>query len=62
MRIHGEDAFETANLDDFAAQAMHILRLARAAIMHHARQALRRMRRRPTLVIAFWQQAELFPL
>src|SRR3989454_8940916 len=26
------------------------------------RQALRRMRRRPTLVIAFWQQAELFPM
>jgi transposase len=28
----------------------------------HARRALRRMRRRPTLVCAFWQQAELFPL
>jgi transposase len=28
----------------------------------HARQALRRMRRRPILVCAFWQQAELFPL
>ena len=27
-----------------------------------ARQALRRMRRRPMLVCAFWQQAELFPL
>jgi len=27
-----------------------------------ARQALRRMRRRPTLVCAFWEQAELFPL
>lgn len=26
----------------------------------HARRALRRMRRRPTLVQAFWQQAELF--
>jgi hypothetical protein len=26
----------------------------------HARTALRRMRRRPTLVAAFWQQAELF--
>ncbi len=26
----------------------------------HARAALRRMRRRPTLVAAFWQQAELF--
>lgn len=24
--------------------------------------ALKRMRRRPTLIIAFWQQAELFPL
>jgi transposase len=31
-------------------------------LSHHARQALRRMRRRPALVIAFWQQAELFPL
>jgi hypothetical protein len=31
-------------------------------LSHHARQALRRMRRRPTLVIAFWQQADLFPL
>jgi len=27
-----------------------------------ARQALRRMRRRPTLVCAFWEQAELFPM
>ncbi len=27
-----------------------------------ARQALRRMRRRPTLICAFWEQAELFPL
>ena len=26
----------------------------------HARRALRRMRRRPTLVQAFWKQAELF--
>jgi transposase len=26
----------------------------------HARKALRRMRRRPTLVTAFWKQAELF--
>ena len=26
----------------------------------HARRALRRMRRRPTLVTAFWKQAELF--
>jgi len=25
-------------------------------------RALKRMRRRPTLVIAFWQQAQLFPL
>ena len=25
-------------------------------------RALKRMRRRPTLVIAFWQQAELFPV
>ncbi len=32
------------------------------ALSHHARRALRRMRRRPTLVMAFWQQAELFPL
>src|SRR5713226_9556011 len=28
----------------------------------HARRALKRMRRRPTLVMAFWQQADLFPL
>jgi hypothetical protein len=28
----------------------------------HARQALRCMRRRPTLICAFWEQAELFPL
>ena len=28
----------------------------------HARHALRRMRRRPTLICAFWEQAELFPL
>src|SRR3989441_1070136 len=31
-------------------------------LSYHARQALRRMRRRPMLVCAFWQQAELFPL
>jgi len=29
---------------------------------YHARRALRRMRRRPPLVMAFWQQADLFPL
>ncbi len=29
-------------------------------LSHHARRALRRMRRRPTLVTAFWKQAELF--
>ncbi len=29
-------------------------------LSHHARHALRRMRRRPTLVTAFWKQAELF--
>lgn len=29
-------------------------------LSHHARQALRRMRRRPTLVTAFWKQAKLF--
>jgi transposase len=28
----------------------------------HARRALQRMRRRPALVCAFWEQAELFPL
>ncbi len=28
----------------------------------HARHALRRIRSRPTLVCAFWEQAELFPL
>jgi len=26
----------------------------------HARKALRRMRRRPNLVTAFWKQAKLF--
>ncbi len=31
-------------------------------LSHHARQALCRMRKRPTLVIAVWQQADLFPL
>ena len=31
-------------------------------LSYHARRALRRMRRRPTLVMAFWEQAELFPL
>jgi transposase len=33
-----------------------------AQLSHHARHALARMRRRPTLVMAFWEQAELFPL
>ena len=31
-------------------------------LSRHARRALARMRRRPTLVMAFWEQAELFPL
>ena len=31
-------------------------------LSYHARQALRRMRRRPALVIAFCEQADLFPL
>jgi len=31
-------------------------------LSQYARQALRRMRKRPTLVIAFWRQTELFPL
>jgi transposase len=31
-------------------------------LSYHARRALRRMRRRPNLVCAFWEQAELFPL
>jgi transposase len=31
-------------------------------LSHQARRALRRTRRRPTLVMAFWEQAELFPL
>ena len=31
-------------------------------LSHHARRALRRMRRRPTLVMAFWEQANLFPV
>lgn len=29
-------------------------------LSYHARRALRRMRRRPALVTAFWKQAELF--
>jgi len=33
-----------------------------AQLSLHARRALRRMRRRPTLACAFWEQAELFPL
>jgi transposase len=33
-----------------------------AELSHYARKALLRMRRRPTLVMAFWEQAELFPL
>jgi hypothetical protein len=31
-------------------------------LSHYAHKTLRRMRKRPTLVIAFWRQAELFPL
>ncbi len=31
-----------------------------AQLSYHARCALRRMRRRPKLVVAFWKQAELF--
>jgi len=31
-------------------------------LSQQAVRALKRMRRRPTLVIAFWQQAELFPV
>jgi transposase len=31
-------------------------------LSYHARHTLRRMRRRPMLVMAFWQQADLFPL
>jgi hypothetical protein len=31
-------------------------------LSHYARKALRQMRQRPTLVIAFWRQAELFPM
>jgi transposase len=33
-----------------------------AQLSLHARRALKRMRQRPTLVLAFWQQARLFPL
>ena len=33
-----------------------------AQLSHHARRALKRMRRRPALVMAFWEQAEPFPL
>ena len=31
-------------------------------LSYQARRTLRRMRRRPTLVMAFWEQADLFPL
>jgi transposase len=31
-------------------------------LSYHARCALKRMRRRPSLVMAFWEQSELFPL
>jgi hypothetical protein len=31
-------------------------------LSYQARRALRRMRRRPTLVMAFWERAEHFPL
>jgi hypothetical protein len=31
-------------------------------LSYYARRALKRMRRRPSLVMAFWEQAELFPL
>jgi hypothetical protein len=31
-------------------------------LSYHARRPLHRMRRRPTLVCAIWEQAELFPL
>lgn len=31
-----------------------------AELSHHARRALKRMRRRPRLITAFWKQAELF--
>ena len=33
-----------------------------ARLSYHARRALKRMRRRPTLLMAFWEQANLFPL
>jgi transposase len=33
-----------------------------AELSHYASKALLRMRRRPTLVMAFWEQAELFLL
>ena len=31
-------------------------------LSYHARHTLRRMRRRSMLVMAFWEQADLFPL
>jgi len=31
-------------------------------LSYSGRKALRQMRRRPTLVMAFWEQTELFPL
>jgi transposase len=46
---------ETARTADFYPQDFGQLSI-------HARRALQRMRRRPTLVCAFWEQAQLFPL
>src|SRR5712692_1501393 len=48
-------AVETARVQNFCPTTF-------GQLSHYARQALRRMRRRPTLVIAFWQQADLFSL
>jgi hypothetical protein len=45
-----------------AARVTQLLPTTFGQLSHHARQALRRMRKLPTLVIAFWQQADLFPM
>jgi hypothetical protein len=45
-----------------AAVAQKLSRLSYGELSYHAHRALRRMRRRPTLGCAFWEQADLFPL
>jgi hypothetical protein len=44
------------------ARATELLSDNYRELSQHARRALCRMRRRPTLVCPFWEQAERFPL